>query len=119
MELSDGMALFTVNTTAPDDPPPGLKTVICFCPAVERSADVGVNRSTVELTKVVARLLPFQRAVDVAMKFEPCNVTCVGELPARAEFGETEVRTGGVPSTVKFTRFEKPPPGGPLKTFTP
>src|SRR4029077_418429 len=75
-DVSVGAGLLTVNVTAAEVPPPGVgeKTVTEGVPAVAISAAVMAAVSCVLLTKVVVRLLPFQRTTEPDTKLVPVAV---------------------------------------------
>src|SRR6266404_2788590 len=77
IELSVGAGLLIVNVCALEAPPPGvgLKTVTGAVPAVAMSFARIWAWSWVLLTKVVVRLVPFQRTTDVMAKFVPVVVS--------------------------------------------
>src|SRR5437667_9495089 len=74
-ELSVGLAfgVVIVNVCALEVPPPGvgLNTVTDAVPAVAMSFAEICARSSVLLTKVVVRLVPFHRTTDAPLKFVP------------------------------------------------
>jgi hypothetical protein len=85
-----------VNTCAPDVPPPGagFTTVTELVPALATLPEGTVAVRTVEETKVVARLLPFQLTVDEVIKFVPFTVRVKVEVPALVEVGLRDVVVG-------------------------
>jgi hypothetical protein len=122
IELSVGAGLLIVNVFAAEVPPPGvgLNTVTEAVPAVAMSAAAIWACSCVLLTKVVVRLLPFQRTTDVMAKFVPVAVSVNAAPPAVALVGEIElsVGTGFVAVIVKVLAPDVPPPGAGLNTVT-
>jgi hypothetical protein len=98
----------------------GVKTVTGTVAPVAMSLALICAVSCVLLTKVVVRLLPFQRITDVIAKFVPVAVTVNAAPPAVALVGEIElsVGTGFVAVIVNVTEPDVPPPGVGLKTVT-
>ena len=68
-----GASVMIEMVCVPEVPPPGagLETVIAAVPADATSPAAIDARSSVELTKVVARTEPFQRTVEAGTKPEP------------------------------------------------
>jgi hypothetical protein len=122
IELSVGAGLLIVNVWEADVPPPGVgvKTVTGTVPPAAISLALICAVSCVLLTKVVVRLLPFQRTTDVIAKFVPVAVSVKAAPAAAALVGEIElsVGTGFVAVIVNVTEPEVPPPGVGLKTVT-
>jgi hypothetical protein len=87
-------------------------------PAAAMSAAVIAAVSCVELTNVVARLLPFHCATEVLIKLLPFKVNVNAAPPAIAEFGAIEVSAGIGVVAVNVTTFEVPPPGVGFTTVT-
>jgi hypothetical protein len=98
----------------------GVKTVTGTVAPVAMSLALIGAVSCVLLTKVVVRLLPFQRITDVIAKFVPVAVNVNAAPPAVALVGEIElsVGTGFVAAIVNVTEPDVPPPGVGLKTVT-
>src|SRR6266404_1726106 len=96
IELSVGAGLLIVNVEAPEVPPPGvgLKTVTVAVPVAAMSFASIWARSWVLLTKVVVRLVPFQRTTDVTAKFVPVVVSVKAAPPATTLVGLIEVSVG-------------------------
>src|SRR5207244_2226315 len=71
-----GMGLLTGNVSAAEAPPPGVgvNTVTCGVAAVAMSAAVIAAVSWVALTKVVVRVVPFQRTVEPLRQLAPFPV---------------------------------------------
>lgn len=109
-----------VKVNAPEVPPPGdeLKTVTVALPAVATSAAVMAAVNCVLLTKVVVRVLPFQRTAEPLTKLLPVTVRLKAALPARSELGFKLVIVGAGLLIVKLAAPELPPPGVGLKTVT-
>ena len=101
-------------------PPPGvgLKTVTCAVPALVKSVAGICAVSCVALTKVVARLLPFQRTTEPLMKPVPLTVKVMPELPAFAVFGLRLAIAGAGLLMLKVCTAVTPPPGVGAKTVT-
>jgi hypothetical protein len=103
-------------------PPPrftvGVKTCTEAEPAVAISAAVIAAVNCVELTNVVARLLPFHCATDVLMKLLPFKVSVNAAPPAIAEFGASELSAGTGVVTRNCNDSETPPPGVGFRTLT-
>src|SRR5439155_15522678 len=93
IELSVGAGLLIVNVEAPEIPPPGvgLKTVTAAVPVAAMSLASTWAWSWVLLTKVVVRLVPFQRTTEVMAKFVPVAVSVKAAPPAAALVGLIEV----------------------------
>jgi hypothetical protein len=133
VSVGTGFGAVIVNVSAFDVTPDGnpcarafapLKTTVGVntCteaePAVAISAAVIAAVNCVELTNVVARLLPFHCATDVLMKLLPFKVSVNAAPPAIAEFGASEVSAGIGVVAVNVTMFDKPPPGVGFTTLT-
>lgn len=106
-----------------DKPPPGVgvKTVTAIVPADATSDAVIAARSVVLFTKVVVRLEPFQRTVEVLTKLDPLTVKAKALEPAVAELGEIERTMGegfGTALTVNACVDDRPPPGAGVNTVT-
>ena len=78
------------------DPPPGagLKTATSAVPTAAKSAASIVAVSCVVLTRVVARVAPFQRTVAPETKLPPVTVKTTLAEPAVADIGEMLVIVG-------------------------
>ncbi len=85
-----------VNVCAFDVPPPvaGVRTVTDRVPADAMSAAVIAAVNCVEDTKVVVRVLSFQRTSDVGTKPDPFTVNVKAAPPAVADAGAMLVVTG-------------------------
>lgn len=85
-----------MNVLAAEVPPPGvgLNTVTCAVPAIATSPAGIAARNWVLLTKVVGRLVPFQRTTEPLTKPLPVAVSVKAPLPARTLAGEIEVSVG-------------------------
>lgn len=70
----------------------------------------------VELTKVVARAIPFHWTNEPETKFDPATVKVKAGPSAIAEFGLSEAIAGIGLLIVKVRALEVPPPGVGLKT---
>ena len=112
----------TVMVRAPEVPPPGvgLNTVTEAVPEAARSLAGILAVSWVALTKVVVRLPPFHRTVEVGTKPLPVTVRVKAGPPLTAPLGESDVRTGaGFEAViVNATAPEVPPPGVGVNTVT-
>src|SRR5439155_13134505 len=115
-----GMGLLTGNVCAAEVPPPGVgvTTVTCGVAAVAMSAAVIAAVSWVALTKVVVRVLPFQRTVEPLSKLAPFTVRVNAIPPANALPGDRLLRVGAGLLTVKVCAAEVPPPGAGVTTVT-
>ena len=71
-----------------------MNTVILPLPTAARSAAGSVACSSVALTYVVVRLLPFHSAVEDCTKPVPLIVTVVAAAPTSIVDGESEVIDG-------------------------
>jgi len=109
-----GVGLLMVKVELFELPPPGagLTTVMgTFPPAAISLAEIWAV-STVELLKVVVRMLPFHCTVEDEMKLLPFTVSVNAAPPAVALLGEIEVIAGmgfGVGGG-GFEEAEEPPP---------
>lgn len=65
-------------------------------------------RSSVALTKLVMRLLPFHRTADAAMKFVPLTVSVNGVPPGATIAGDTDVIVGAGFPPVDMLPLEQP-----------
>src|SRR5215475_5011572 len=113
----------TANINSFDTPPPGagLKTVIFTSPAVSRSVEGIFALTSVALTTVVGRGLPFHCTTEPAMKLDPVTVSVNGSSPAIAEEGFNAVIAGtglGCSMMVNVNAFDAPPPGARLTAVT-
>ncbi len=127
--VADGVAVGPemTNVSALLAPPPGegLNTVTVALPALMMSLAVMFAVSVPPSTKVVIRLVPFQRTIELGVKFAPTTVNSKTAPPALADDGVMEINPGtrlGVPvgvagvPTVKLSEFDVPPPGAGLYT---
>lgn len=91
-----GAGLLMVKVSPFDVPPPGdgLATVTVAVPAAAKSPAGMVAVNCVALTKLVVRLLPFQKTCEVGTKFDPLTVSVKPLVPAVAEFGFKLVKAG-------------------------
>ena len=90
-----GLSIEKVNDVL--DPPPGagLKTATSAVPTVAKSAASIVAVNCVALTRVVARVEPFQRTVAPETKLPPVTVkTTFAAAPAVADIGNMLVIVG-------------------------
>src|SRR6266850_1178224 len=118
--VSVGAGLFTVNVCAAEVPPPGagVSTVTLAVAAVAMSAAVIAAVSWVALTKVVVRVVPFQRTVEPLRKLAPFTVKVNASPPANALPGDRLLRVGAGLLTGKVCAAEVPPPGAGVTTVT-
>ena len=118
--VSAGMPLVMVNGVAFEVPPPGagVTTVTLGMPAAAKSLAGICAVSWVPLTKVVARLLLFQRMVEPLTKPVPFTVKVIPALPVVAVFGLIVVTTGVGLLTPNVSAAEVPPPGAGETTVT-
>jgi hypothetical protein len=83
------------------------------------TSDAGIWAvSWIEETKVVVRLLPFQRTTLPDTKLEPVTVRVKAGLPAWMDCGFKLEILGRTPATVKVSELEVPPPGLGFETLT-
>ena len=68
--------------------------------------------------KVVARLAPFHRTEEDALKFVPVRVSVKPLFPAFVEVGEIEESVGTGLLIVRIWEFDVPPPGVGVTTVT-
>ena len=89
-----GLSIEKVNDVL--DPPPGagLKTATSAVPTVAKSAASIVAVNCVALTRVVARVEPFQRTVAPETKPSPVTVKTTFAEPAIADIGDMVVIVG-------------------------
>ena len=80
-------------------------------PGLAMSAAVICAVSCVAETKVVVRLLPFQRTVEPATKLVPVTVSVKAVPLAGVDEGESDVSVGTGLVTVNVSAFDVPPPG--------
>src|SRR6267143_5645078 len=115
-----GMGLLTGNVCAAEVPPPGVgvNTVTCGVPAVAMSAAVMAAVSWVALTKVVVRVLPFQRTVEPLRKLAPFTVRVNASPPANALPGASPLSVGAGLLIENARATEVPPAGGGVTTVT-
>lgn len=121
IEVRVGTTLFTGNSTAPLDPPPGagLLTTTGKDPAVAMSGAVTAIVTCVELTNVTVLAAALNVPVAPLTKLEPLMVRVKAAPPAVALVGENDVIVGTGLLTVKLLVIEVPPPGAGLVTVTP
>ena len=95
-EFKTATGLLTVKVAVLDEPPPGagLVTWTGAVPAVAMFAAGTEAVSCEALTKVVARLLPFQLTTEPDTKFDPFTVRVKAGPPAVAAVGESVVIAG-------------------------
>ena len=110
-EVMVGAGLFTAKLAGFDVPPPGagLVTVTLKVPALAMSEARMAAVSCVELTKVVARLLPLKLTAAPLTKFVPFTVKVKPTPPAMALVGEMLVIVGAGVCTVSLNTVPKPP----------
>src|SRR6267143_2550975 len=115
-----GMGLLTGNVSAAEAPPPGVgvNTVTCGVAAVAMSAAVIAAVSWVALTKVVVRVLPFQRTVEPLRKLAPFTVKVNASPPANALPGASPLSVGAGLLIENARATEVPPAGGGVTTVT-
>lgn len=105
-----------------DVPPPGagFTTVTLAVPADATSAAPIDPANWVELTKVVARGLPFQSIIELAINPVPFTVRVNAAEPAVAFDGDKDVMAGsGLGATTEnVAALEVPPPGVGFATVT-
>ena len=122
IEATEGVGLAViVNDTPLMVPPPGvgLKTVTIAVPAVLRSLLRIAALNCVELTKVVARAVPFHCTCEVGMNPLPVTDKLSAVAPMAAEEGRIELTEGaGLAAIVKAMPVDVPPPGEGLITVT-
>jgi hypothetical protein len=84
-----GVGLFTVNVTAADVPPPGAGfcAVIALAELPARSAAGTVAFTSVSLTKVVERAVPFHATTVEARNPDPLTSSEVSPVPATTAAG--------------------------------
>src|ERR1700691_2161753 len=88
-------------------------------PTVVRSEAGTVALRVVLLTKVVGRAFPFQRTTEVETRFCPVTLIMTGGPPTVRLAGDSWLSTGASePTTVNVEKFEVPPPGAGVITFT-
>lgn len=112
-----------VNVTEFDGPPPGVgfETTTKGVPVLATSAARIAAVSCVALTNVVVLAVPLNKTDELEIKFVPVTVNVNAPDPAAAFAGEIllMVGTGLLPATtLKFTRFDWPPPGAGFETAT-
>src|SRR5205085_10336419 len=99
VSVGTGLFCVIVKFNVPENPPPGagLNTETCAVPALAMSLAGICALTCVALTKVVARLSPFQRTTEPLTKFVPVTVKVKAALPAMADFGvrRLKARRGG------------------------
>ena len=101
-----GACVFVVKVRALDTAPSGFSTVTEAVPAAAMSVAGIAAVSWVALTKVVVRLVPFQRTVAPLTKLLPFTVSVKPPPPAVALLGERELNVGaGAACTVSVTIF--------------
>lgn len=107
-----------MNETISEVPPPGggLDIVTCAMP-LELIFEAGIlARTCVELTKVVATSVPFQRMFAPLTNCEPLTLRVNEAEPASALEGESDVAIGIGLFTANGSLFDVPPPGDGLIT---
>ena len=88
-------------------------------PTVVRSEEGRVAFRLVLLTKVVGRAFPFQRTTEVETRFCPVTLIVADGPPTVRLAGDAWLSTGlSEPTTVNVEKFEVPPPGEGVITFT-
>src|SRR3984957_10038299 len=88
-------------------------------PTVLRSEVGTVAFRLVLLMKVVGRALPFQRTTEVETRFCPVTLIVADGPPTVRLSGDAWPNTGASePTTWNVEKFEVPPPGAGLITFT-
>jgi xanthosine utilization system XapX-like protein len=120
IEVRVGTTLFTGNSTAPLDPPPGagLLTTTGKDPAVAMSGAVTAIVTCVELTNVTVLAAALNVPVAPLTKLEPLMVRVKAAPPAVALVGENEVIVAAGFVMVKDCAAEVPPPGAGFVTVT-
>lgn len=100
-DTMDGTGLFTPIELALEVPPPGLGllTLNCSVCAVAKSAAVSAADNCVELTYVVARVLPFTESEIPGTKFVPVTWMLAAVDPSNTAAGDTPVMLGSGLST--------------------
>ena len=113
-----GGVRLTVRFTAVEVPPTGvgLNTVMAFVPTAATSAAVICAVNCALLTKVVVRLLPFSRTMEVPTKPVPFTVKTKAGAPAPLLAGEIVVIAGLGLFTARLEEVVVPPLGVGLKT---
>ena len=100
---------FTVSVTAFDEAPPGFATVTCTGPACVRSVAGSAAWTSVELTKVAARVVPFTTTLAPVRKPVPVTVKTNG-VPTFTLVGEILVMVGRGAVIVRVTLLDAAPP---------
>jgi len=117
-----GLAVFIVNGSAPEVPPPGagLETVTLAVPDAPSSVAGTCAVSWLALTKLVGRAVPFQLITELLMKLPPLIVSVNAPSPAVTAAGaSSEIEGIGLAALiVKFSALEVPPPGAGVITVT-
>src|SRR5258708_7171592 len=115
-----GMGVLTGNVSAAEAPPPGVgvNTVTCGVAAVAMSAAVIAAVSWVALTKVVVRVVPFQRTVEPLTELAPFTVKVNTGPPANALPGASPLSVGAGLLIENARATEVPPAGGGVTTVT-
>lgn len=95
-EVITGVGLLIVNVTGEEVPPPGVgvKTVTAAVPPEVISEARTEAFRVVELTKLVVRLLPFQRTMLPLTKFVPVTVSVKAAEPEVTASGLSVVSVG-------------------------
>ena len=117
-----GDTVVTENCCPPEVPPPGagLKTVTDRLPVVDMSEAAIEALNSVELMKVVTRLLPFQRTMEPFTNPVPKTVKSNAGPPTEVLEGVSPVTVGvGFVLVMLKTRLaDVPPPGAGVRTLT-
>jgi hypothetical protein len=116
--VGTGLDPVMLNMYALDVPPPGeeLTAVTLAVPAEAMSAAVIAAVNCVLLTKVVVRLDPFHRIVELLRKLVPFTVSVNAAPPATMEVGLRLMIAGAM--MVNVCVLDVPPPGEGLTTVT-
>ena len=104
-------------------PPPGdgFTTAISNVPAFDTSVARTAAARSVELWKLVVRMMPFTVTVDCETKFVPVTNSVNEALPVEADLGDSEVIWGTAlltASIVNVRVWVVPPPGAGVSTAT-
>ena len=110
--------LATVKLTAAEVPPPGVPvtTVIGIVAGFAISIGAIPIVNFVELTKVVARLIPATWTTEVGTNPVPVTTRVNAGPPAGTALGDKELITGRGLMTGKLTAELAPPPGAGFET---
>src|SRR3989440_6085858 len=115
IELSVGAGLLIVNVEVPEVPPPGvgLKTVTVAVPVAAMSFASIWAWSWVLLTKVVVRVVPFQRTTEVMAKLVPVVVSVRVALATAAVPRDGAIDVGaGLVFVMVIVKVQSGPRGG-------